>query len=146
MTKREYPTQPLAAVGALIKKGDHILLVKRRYEPNQGKWSIPGGMIELGETVRDAVGREIEEEVGLKIEVEDIVDVVDNIIHDEKGNVRYHYIIIDFSATPISGELKGNTEVMDVKWFSSNDLRNLDITASTRKLLDKFSLQTLFDS
>jgi len=124
-------------VGAVIKDNDRILLVKRRYEPSQGKWSIPGGVVELGETIRAAVKREMEEEVSLQIELEDIVDVIDNIVYDENGKIRYHYIITDFMARPTGGELRTNFEATEARWFKSNELIDLDMTNTTRSLLKK---------
>jgi 8-oxo-dGTP diphosphatase len=137
LTNREYPRQPFPAVGAVIKDNDRILLVKRRNEPSQGKWSIPGGVVELGETIRAAVKREMEEEVSLQIEPEDIVDVIDNIVYDENGKVRYHYIITDFMARLTGGELKTNFESTRARWFKSYELIDLDMTNTTRRLLKK---------
>ncbi|MEM2211168.1 MAG: NUDIX hydrolase [Nitrososphaerales archaeon] len=133
--KRKYPNQPIAAVGAIIKEGDKVLLVKRRFEPGMGKWSIPGGLVELGERVQDAVVREVKEEVGLTVKVEKLIDVVDNIIRDEEGRVMYHYIIADYLTSPISGELKGSHEILDLKWVTKEDLKNLELTRTCKRLL-----------
>ena len=137
MIKRKYPKQPIAAVGAIIKNHSHILLIRRKYEPSKGKWSIPGGLVELGETIREAIKREVEEEVDLKIEIEGILDVVDNIKYDERDKVKYHYIITDFIAKSLTKEVKGSAEVIEVRWFKPTDLENLDLTNTTKTLLKK---------
>ena len=135
--KREYPEHPLAAVGAVIKKGGRVLLVKRRFEPSREKWSIPGGLVELGERVKDAVKREIYEEVGLEIRLIKLIDVVDNIVRDEAGRVRYHYIILDYLAVPKGGVLRGNEEALDIGWFTPNEADKLNLTKTSRHLLRK---------
>ncbi len=135
--RREYPEHPLAAVGAVIKKGGRVLLVKRRFEPSREKWSIPGGLVELGERVKDAVKREIYEEVGLKIRLIRLIDVVDNIVRDEDGRVRYHYIILDYLAVPKGGVLRWNEEALDIGWFTPNEAAKLNLTKTSRHLLRK---------
>lgn len=138
--RREYPELPLPAVGAVILDRERVLLVKRTQEPSLGKWSIPGGIVELGERLRDAVVREIEEEVGLKVEVGELVDVVDNIVYDEQGKVRYHYVIVDFLAKPIGGHLRMSQEVKEARWFHKHELRRLDMTKACRRLLEKIGI------
>ena len=135
--KREYPEHPLAAVGAVIQKDGRVLLVKRRFEPSRNKWSIPGGLVELGERVKDAVKREIYEEVGLEIRLIKLIDVVDSIIRDEDGRVRYHYIILDYLAVPKGGVLRGNKEVLDLGWFTPEEVAKLNLTKTSRYLLRK---------
>lgn len=135
--KREYPEHPLIAVGAVIKKGGKVLLIKRRFEPSKEKWSIPGGLVELGERVKDAVKREIYEEVGLDIRLIKLIDVVDNIIRDENGRVRYHYIILDYLAVPKGGVPRGNEEALDLGWFTPDEAAKLNLTKTSRHLLRK---------
>ena len=135
--KREYPEHPLAAVGAVIKKGGRVLLAKRRFEPSRDKWSIPGGLVELGERVKDAVKREIYEEVGLEIRLIKLIDEVDNIIRDEDGRVRYHYIILDYLAVPKGGVLRGNKEALELGWFTPEEAAKLNLTKTSRYLLRK---------
>ena len=100
--RREYPTQPIVGVGALIVQDGRLVLVKRGVEPDKGRWSIPGGAVELGEEVRDAAVREAKEECGLDIEivVDRPMDEVDNISTDEEGKFRYHYVLLQFLARP----------------------------------------------
>jgi ADP-ribose pyrophosphatase YjhB (NUDIX family) len=95
--KREYPETPIAGVGLVVVKGDKVLLVKRGKEPGRGRWGLPGGAVELGETVAQAAEREVDEECGIKIEIRDVIEVIDRIIPDDDGRIRYHYILIDLS-------------------------------------------------
>ncbi|MCP8317012.1 MAG: NUDIX hydrolase [archaeon] len=135
MVKREYPDHPMVGVGAFIEKNGSVLLVKREHEPSKGKWSLPGGLVNLGERIRDAIKREVEEEVGLKVDVVKIVDVFDSIEYDDKGRVRFHYVIVGFMVKPIGGEARGSEEASQVKWFKVEELKDLDMTSTTRKLL-----------
>ena len=135
--EREYPKHPLVAVGAVIKRDGRVLLVKRRFEPGKEKWSIPGGLVELGERVKDAVKREIYEEVGLEIKLIRLIDVVDNITRDEDGRIRYHYILADYLAVPKKGVPKGNEEVLDLGWFTPGEAAKLNLTKTSRYLLRK---------
>ncbi len=137
MLKREYPERPFAAVGAVVKKNGRVLLVKRRFEPSREKWSIPGGLVELGERVKDAVKREILEEVGLEIKLIKLIDVVDNITRDSNGRIRFHYILSDYLAAPKRGVLKGNEEVLDLGWFTPEEAARLPLTKTSRHLLKK---------
>jgi ADP-ribose pyrophosphatase len=138
--RRKYPKRPLVGVGVLIKKDDEVLLVKRGSEPARGLWSIPGGLVELGEGVLEAGKREVEEETGLKIEVDALLDVIDNIIRDEKGGVRYHYVLIDFLGHPVGGELKVASDIMDARWVKIGQVNQYQITKTLEKLLRKLGL------
>lgn len=128
---REYPSAPLPSVGIVVLKDDKILLVLRGREPSPGKWSIPGGVVELGETIREAAHREVSEECGLEIELGDVVDVIDAIVHDEKGEIRYHYVLIDLLATYVRGELMAGSDIEDARWVSEEELTTFDLTKAT---------------
>jgi 8-oxo-dGTP diphosphatase len=132
--KREYPNQPILGVGAVILEDGKIVLVKRGVEPAFGEWSIPGGAVELGEAVRDAVQREAKEECGLTIELIDDkpVDIFDNLVMDKNGGLRYHYILLQFLARPTGGFLKSGSDVTDARWVPLNDVANYDLTESFR--------------
>jgi mutator protein MutT len=132
--KREYPEQPLVAVSAVIRKNNSLLLVKREYEPAKGRWSIPGGLVDLGEKVRDAIVREVEEETGLNIEVGNLIDVIDNIEYDKRDTLRFHYIIISFLVEPLGGRLRGSKEASEVKWFTFKEVEHLQITNTAKRL------------
>ncbi|MCP8304202.1 MAG: NUDIX hydrolase [archaeon] len=137
---REYPEYPMVGVGALIKKDGSVLLVKREHEPGKGRWSLPGGLVNLGETMMEAVKREVEEEVGLKVKVVGLIDVFDSIVYDDEGRVRFHYVIIGFEVSLIGGEVRGSEEASQVDWFKAEELRGLKMTSTTKKLLKDYLL------
>lgn len=125
----------MVSVGALIRENGRVLLIKRANEPSKGKWSIPGGLVEVGEGVRDAVAREVLEELGLRIRVGDLIGVFENVVRDGVGGIRYHFVILDYFAEPVSGVLRGNGEVADVRWCSPVEAWGLRLTSTTRRLL-----------
>jgi 8-oxo-dGTP diphosphatase len=130
---REYPARPILGVGAVVVSDGRALLVKRGNEPAKGAWSIPGGMVELGEMLHDAVRREISEETGLDIEVGDRLQVLERIFRDDSGRARYHYILIDYRAVPIGGKLRASSDAVEVGFFTARELSKMglaDITAS----------------
>ena len=130
--KREYPTQPIVGVGALIVHDGRLVLVRRGVEPGKDRWSIPGGAVDLGEKVREAALREAEEECGLDIEIVDErpMDVVDSIYRDDKGELRFHYVLLQFLARPRGGELKPGSDVLDAKWVSLEEVEVCELTKS----------------
>ncbi len=132
--KREYPEAPLVGVGAIIRSDDRIVLIRRSHEPSRGRWTFPGGLVELGETVRDAARREALEETGLLVEIEEVAAVLDNVIRDEEGRIRYHYVIVDFLARPVGGRLQPGSDVSDVRWASLADLDALDVTEKAAEI------------
>jgi len=125
------------AVAAVIIEANRVLVIERAKEPSKGKWSIPGGMVELGGTVREALEREAKEECGIEIEVLELVQVVDNIIYDESSRVKYHYIIVDFLAGYETGRLKLASDISDAKWVERDELNDLDLTIGARKVIEK---------
>lgn len=131
--------QPIVGVGALIRDEEKLVLVKRGVQPGKGKWSIPGGVVELGETVRDAVLREAKEESGLDIEIKDErpLDVVDNIFLDEKERLQFHYVMLQFLARPKGGSLKSAGDVVDAQWVPLKDVEKYDLTNSFRLFFRK---------
>lgn len=139
--RREYPRAPLIGVGAVAIKDGKILLMKRAFEPGKGKWSIPGGLVEVGETLSDACAREMEEETGIKIHVLELINAYDMIVPDEAGKIKYHYVLIDFLVKPIGGTERSSVEVLEMKWVTYEETRLMDMTNSARK-----ALQELFGS
>ncbi len=133
---REYPRQPVVGVGAVIIKDGKILLVKRGNEPNRDMWSIPGGIVKVGESLIEALKREVEEEVGLKIDVGDVACVSEEII-EENGRIRFHYVIIDFFAEVVGGELKPNSDALDAKWVDLDDIDSLEVVDFVKKLVKR---------
>lgn len=135
---RLYPSAPLVGVGVVVLNDAHeILLVQRGNEPGKGLWSLPGGMVQLGERVRDAAVREVYEECNLTVEPEDVMSVVDLILKDPDGKVKYHYVLIDYFARYIGGDLTPQSDVSDANWFSQAELEQLEIPEVTRKVILK---------
>ena len=119
---RQYPERPVVGVGAVIVRDDRILIVRRRYEPLAGRWSLPGGTLELGETLEAGVAREMREETGLDVEVGPVIEVFDRIIRDEDRRVRYHYVLVDYLCWPLGGTLCPGSDVADAVFADPEDL------------------------
>jgi 8-oxo-dGTP diphosphatase len=138
--RREYPEAPIVAVGVIIRQGNQIALIRRDKEPSRGMWTFPGGAVELGETVQDAARREALEETGLQVELGQVAVVLDHVVRDDNGRVRYHYTIIDFLAAPVGGTLQPGSDVTEAVWAGLDDLDGLEMTMKakevTRELLD----------
>lgn len=137
---REYPVHPLIGASVVVRKRNRILLVKRAGEPGRGLWVIPGGLVKLGENLRDAALREVKEETGLRVKIEGIFDVVDYISRDSKDKVQYHYVIVDFLGHPISGKLRASSENLDARWVDVKDLKNYDMTRTLRNVFKRKGL------
>ena len=135
--KRDYPEHPIIGVGAVIVRSDHALLVRRATEPLKGEWSVPGGVLELGEKLRVGAAREALEETGMTVEVGDVLDVFDSIIPDARGRTQYHFVLIDFLCRPIAGEAKAGSDVSDLKWINEEDLAHLDLRDSIAEVVRK---------
>jgi len=137
--RREYPTQPIVGVGAVIIHNGKLVLVKRGVEPGKGRWSIPGGAVELGEGVRDTAIREAKEECGLDIELIDDkpMDAIDNMVPGEKGRLQYHYILLQFLARPKGGTLKPTSDVTEARWVPLEEVEKYDLTNSFRLFFKK---------
>ncbi|HEU5402562.1 MAG TPA: NUDIX hydrolase [Terriglobales bacterium] len=135
--KRDYPDRPIVGVGAVIVDGGRALVVRRGTEPLKGQWSIPGGMLELGEKLREGITREVKEETGLEVEVFDVLDVFDSIFPDSDGRTQYHYVLIDFLCRPRGGELRAGSDVSEVKWVTGEQARDLDMKRATVGVIRK---------
>ena len=136
--KREYPSLPMVGAGALIHKGHKILLVKRKNEPNKGRWALPGGLVELGERVEDAVRREVKEEVGLNVKLERLLDVLDDIHYDPEGRTRYHYILVDYLAAPRAGRVRLNGESAGYRWFDPAEVPGINASENTKRVVRRY--------
>jgi ADP-ribose pyrophosphatase YjhB (NUDIX family) len=134
--KREYPDSPVVAGAALIHDKGRLLLVKRKNEPSRGLWSAPGGVAELGERIEDAVKREAKEETGMEIQVDRLLTVIDHIIKDNNGRIRFHYIIIYFLAHPAGGALKASSDAESAKWIPLDDVKNLPASRTFMSLIE----------
>ena len=132
MLSRQYPKKPIVGVGAIILDGDQILLEKRKNSPGKGKWTIPGGLVDLGENVEQAVIREVKEETGLEVYDPRLVDVVNYISLGERGSVMYHYVIIDYLVTVKEGKPKAASDADALKWVPFSEVEEYDLTESFR--------------
>ncbi len=132
---RLYPRFPIVAASAVIIRDGKVLMIKRGHEPNKGKWSIPGGKIELGETVDEAAQREVFEECNIKIEILKLLFVGENIVRDNTGRVKYHFVLIDLLAEYKSGEITAQSDAEEYRWATPEELPGLDITPQLRSLL-----------
>jgi ADP-ribose pyrophosphatase len=137
MHKPKSPSAPKAAVGAIIIEKGRVLLVKRKFPPKQGEWAIPGGSVNLGETLQEAAEREIEEETGLTIKAKKPVYTFDLIERDPEGKILFHYVIVDLRADYISGDLLPADDVSDARWFAPDEIEGLEVTKNTKRLLAK---------
>lgn len=134
---REYPSHPIPGVGVVVRKGDCVLLIQRGNPPRQGDWGLPGGVLEIGETWRDAAVREVREECGIEIVLGEIIDVVDIIVRDDAERAQYHYAIVDFVADYASGELRAASDVLDARWALPDELLKFELPPMTRKVIRK---------
>lgn len=112
----------MVGVGAVILKGNQVVLVKRAHEPLKGEWSLPGGAVELGETLAEALAREVYEETGLDVRVGPVIEVLDRVHRGTDGRVEYHFILIDYLCTPNGGDLGAGSDAAEVCWASVDDL------------------------
>lgn len=135
--RRLYPDQPIVGVGAVIICNGKILLEKRKNEPGRGKWSIPGGLVELGESLEQTVIREVKEETGLDVADPEIIDVVDTISVDENGRVKYHFVIVDYFLKLKGGMLRAADDAEELKWVELDDVENYDLTKTIRSFFER---------
>ncbi|MDP9160807.1 MAG: NUDIX hydrolase [Acidobacteriota bacterium] len=133
--RREYPDSPIAGVGAIVIDEGRVLLIKRGRAPLLGEWSIPGGAMELGETVREAVVREVLEETGLAVEATELLGAFDRVVRDHQGKLQYHYVLIDFLCRRVSGEAKASGDADDARWFSIEEVNKLFLAKDTAEVI-----------
>lgn len=126
-----YPPVPRVGVGAITIKDGKVLLVKRGIEPSKGLWAIPGGTLKLGETMEECAAREILEETGIKIKVGGCAYVFDFIEYDEKREIKFHFVIVDFSADYIEGKPKGADDALEARWLAPADVKKLSVAKNT---------------
>jgi 8-oxo-dGTP diphosphatase len=124
---RQFPDRPIVGVGAVIVDGDRVVLVKRAHEPLKGEWSLPGGTVEVGETLADAVAREVREETGLDVQVTALVDVLDRVHRGSDGRVEYHFVLLDYKCRVVSGTLSPGSDAADARWVHCDDLPAYDL-------------------
>jgi ADP-ribose pyrophosphatase YjhB (NUDIX family) len=134
---RDYPEAPVAAVGGVVIDDGAVLLVRRVFPPRQGEWSLPGGRLELGESLAEGVAREVREETGLDVEVGVVVDVFDRVHRDEAGRIRYHFVIVDFLCRPRGGSLNAGDDAADVRWVPRADVAALGVNAYAVDVIER---------
>ena len=134
---REYPSRPIVGVGGVVFVDGRVLLIKRRFEPLAGRWSLPGGALEVGETLAEGLAREMKEETGLDVEVGPVVDVFDRITRDAQGRPRFHYVLVDFLCTVRAGTPVAGSDVAEVALVDTADLARYDLTAKTIEVVGR---------
>lgn len=134
---RRYPRRPIVGVGAIILKRDRILMAQRGKEPLKGWWSLPGGALEIGESLKEAVAREVREETGLEIRPLGIFEVFERIMRDPGGAPEYHYVLVDYICRITGGTLCAGDDVCQVEWVRRRDLPGLQITEGTLGVIER---------
>jgi len=134
---RRYPARPIVGVGAVIVEGDRVLLVERGQEPQKGFWSLPGGLLELGERLEEAVRREVREETGLDVEILSVAGVFERILRDASGRPEYHYVLVDYLCRVVGGRLRPATDVSRAAWVARAELAVYRLTEGTLPLLER---------
>lgn len=128
----------MVGVGGFIHKEGKVLLIKRRFEPNKGKWSLPGGLLEIGEDPEEAAKREVREEVGLEVVVEGLLQVANEVIPDSSGRTKYHFVLLDYLMRPLGESVALNEESETYGWFEPSAVDKLDTTKNTKIIVGKY--------
>lgn len=143
---RTYPRRPIVGVSAVVLDSDdgtpaaggaRVLLIRRRFEPLAGRWSLPGGALEVGETLPEGLVREVREETGLDVDVGPVVDVFDRMTRDDDGRVRYHFVLIDYLCRPTGGTLEPGSDVSAAEWAAVADLPRYELTPKTLDVIER---------
>ena len=132
---REYPDSPVVGVGAVIVHEGKALIIKRAHEPRKGEWSLPGGLLELGESLEDAVRREIKEETNLDVELGPIIETFDRVHRDAEGRIRYHFVIIDYVCWPTGGDAASGSDAEAVAWVTGEEIDRYGINAHAKDVI-----------
>jgi 8-oxo-dGTP diphosphatase len=132
--KRAYPKQPIVGVGGVVIRGSCVLLVRRGTAPSRGEWSIPGGMLELGENLTDGIRREVKEETGLRVRPMESIAVVDRIQKNGR-RVKYHYVLVDYVCLPAAGRLRPASDVLDARWVERSELPRYKLRPKTAAVI-----------
>ncbi len=135
--ERRYPTAPLVGVAGIVRRGDRVLLIRRGKPPGKGEWNLPGGLVEVGETLKEAVAREVAEETGLEVAVGPLVAVGDRIIRDAAGRVQYHYVLLDYLCDVTGGTLAPASDAADARWVALDEIHELDLPGPVYEVLKK---------
>jgi len=138
---REYPERPVVGVGGVVISDGRALLIRRGGPPLEGQWSIPGGMLEVGETLLEGVRRELLEETGIEVRVLDLIEVFERINRNGAGKAKYHFVVLDYLCEAIRGEARAGSDVTDVAWAGLSELAKYSLTeTATRVILKAFEM------
>jgi 8-oxo-dGTP diphosphatase len=135
--RREYPERPVVGVGGVVISGGRVLLVRRGAPPLEGQWSIPGGMLELGETVFEGVRRELAEETGMEVRVVDLIEVFERISLDGEGKPKYHFVVLDYLCEPVQGDACAGSDAEEVAWVLVEELSKYSLAVSAHRVIEK---------
>lgn len=135
--RREYHNFPILSAGGIIIIDDKVVIIKRKTEPDSGKWSIPGGAINVGEKIRDGLRREIFEETALKVKVGNLIDIAEKIFKDNEGKIIYHYVILDYICKYISGSMKASSDAEELMLVKMDDLDKFELVNGTMRVIEK---------
>jgi mutator protein MutT len=136
-SERLYPRRPMVGVGAVVRRGDAVLLERRGQPPAQGSWALPGGLVDVGERLEEAVRREVREECGIEVEVGPLLGVFEPIVTDDDGRIRYHYVVLDYLAHYVSGDVTAGDDAAELRWVPFDELREYPLMAATREMIER---------
>ena len=134
---REYPAAPVVGVGAVVVRDGRALIVRRGHEPRKGEWSLPGGLLQLGESLADGAKREVFEETGLEVAIGPIIETFDRVHRDAEGRIRYHFVIVDFVCWSSSGEPVAGSDAEAVAWATADEIDGYSMSAHAKAVLLK---------
>ena len=134
---RKYPDRPYVGIGAVNVHEGRVVLVKRRFEPLAGQWSIPGGAVEAGETLEACITREMAEETGFLVQVGPVIEVLDRITRDEEGRILYHFVLIDYLCWPVGGELQAGSDVAEAVLAEPSELAQYELTEKATSVIER---------
>ena len=135
--RREYPERPMVGVGGVVIRDQRALLIQRGSAPLEGEWSIPGGMLEIGETILEGVQRELLEETAIEVRVLDLIEVFERLTRDEAGKLKYHFVILDYLCEAVRGEARAGSDVTDVAWAGESELSEYSLTQTATRVIQK---------
>jgi len=135
--RREYPERPLVGVGGVVIHNERALLIRRGSAPLEGEWSIPGGMLEIGETILEGVQRELLEETAIEVKVLDLIEVFERVFPDDDGRTKYHFVILDYLCEAVSGEAGAASDVTDVAWAQEDELASYSLTPTATRVIKR---------